>query len=789
MHVKITICTHWLFGYFIDKLIHIMVQFVLLLKGDVMDTHGILCSLLESLGYKENNNGCCNGASLRWLEACLNNEEPIFANRMSYILAHAANLPKTIKKTKAKKGRQLDQYDEYLLDILAFLESIDLYQNVKKHKDILNITQEALRVEFEENYVFYAGSESTRNRGGLKKLNMDVILFSQLELKTYLDQLGALLNSLDTTQPIGIHLGNTMHAIGLSYSKKEGWKIMNIDTYPPEQFGLEQTASLVEKIYSGFNHDHHSDIVLDFSVITSADYPYVTELKNKLTQLHSDYGVTKDKAIRGQKVFLAHYFARYNCVKHIQKLASFGYDLNQSWNAREKVTPLHVAALHGCVDSVQVLIDSGVDLNSEAQGGVTPIEVAVEEGKDTIIGMLAHQGVPINKKNDNNSTLVHLAANYGYDSTVDTLVGLGLDVNATNDDLLTPVHLGALSGNPKVIDTLAKHHAQLNVPNSNNQTPLGICTANGYSEVFDALIRRGALINLGSQNLDELAYSASLSGHIQMIHTLRKYGLDIHKVSAQGESLAYYGVFSGSIHFLLEMIRLGVDCSIPYISSEKELEEMLLNAGSVAVEESHLRFLIKDQLKKGETRDAISVTPCDVSFLIDKLHLGRLIRKNKQIYKIYQPINELLNLGEQFKDLATEIKDALDLYLSTVFSEEPVGKSELTECAEAFKVIVQHAQQEIYQVESEKIHQLLNELDQEFKIFETESFTLASLIEEQEHDEELTIDAFDADSPTKNAPDTEHYIQSYHSFFQTKASQRALASVQGQLEYSQNSVF
>ncbi|MBA4696224.1 MAG: hypothetical protein H2069_02395 [Legionella sp.] len=128
-----------------------------------MSIHEALLACHQRLGYTETE-GICHGFSLNWLEACLLGKEKQFNDRIQWIEAYLLGKEKkqqdalqclwsfnkskqlndrikhtgvinefaqSIESVKAKKGINLTQEDIVLLDILAFFDSVELFQSPK----------------------------------------------------------------------------------------------------------------------------------------------------------------------------------------------------------------------------------------------------------------------------------------------------------------------------------------------------------------------------------------------------------------------------------------------------------------------------------------------------------------------------------------------------------------------------------------------------------------------------------------------------------------------------------
>lgn len=70
-----------------------------------MHIHRSVFSLRKALGYHDTEEGCCLGVTLRWIEACILNEEPIFDARIRRIHSDGNSLVNSINDVKKNYRR------------------------------------------------------------------------------------------------------------------------------------------------------------------------------------------------------------------------------------------------------------------------------------------------------------------------------------------------------------------------------------------------------------------------------------------------------------------------------------------------------------------------------------------------------------------------------------------------------------------------------------------------------------------------------------------------------------
>lgn len=220
------------------------------MKDYLMSIHVSMINLLISLGYTRTP-GCCHGFSLRWLEACLLGEEHVFKERIEAIDNAGYSLIHWINAAINKKGQNLTENDYKFLDILSFLDGLELYQSPHRHFSTFNtpLTQDDVDI-----ISHVASSVDILSRGGLARVYSEPGIYTKNEIKDYLDGLGLVIENacVPSKEPLGIVLSSHNHTIALTYTPGKGWDFMDINQYPSKSFQINETNVLAEHIMMGF---------------------------------------------------------------------------------------------------------------------------------------------------------------------------------------------------------------------------------------------------------------------------------------------------------------------------------------------------------------------------------------------------------------------------------------------------------------------------------------------------------------------------------------------------------
>lgn len=253
-----------------------------------MDLHEQILAPFLKLGYTKTG-GCCRGFAMLWLEACLLGEEHLFNKRIEKIVSTDGELFHAILAVKAKKGKNVTAEDKSFLDILAFYDRLELYQTPWEHSALFH-TFSSVRQDDIEIISSFASSDAIISPGGLVSIYSEPSIPSKKELKRYLDELRVVLKktySSSSKERVGMVLSSFDHTIAITYEPNKGWRLMDINRYPPQEFKINKTDSLAKKIFASFNLSNNPFSAFNIFLVTSGNNSCLSELKKICSHLRS----------------------------------------------------------------------------------------------------------------------------------------------------------------------------------------------------------------------------------------------------------------------------------------------------------------------------------------------------------------------------------------------------------------------------------------------------------------------------------------------------------------------
>lgn len=517
-----------------------------------MSVHESIIKLFVTLDYTNDKNGCCHGISLRWIEACLTEEEPLFDQRIRTIATKQHNPVQNIYNAQVKKGKKLTQQDKQALSLLPFLESMTLYQFPMEHSVWFGSTHDLSQHDIEE-ISYIASSDTILKLGGLADVYSEPLIYTINELQNYLDCLGLTIENTYSipNKIVGIILTNHEHTIALTYTTSKGWKFMDINQYPSKSFGIIDTARLTQKIVSGFKTLQSPYIAFNSRVITTGHNLQKIQLKNALNEFKKKHLITKEIAQRTETVNLAYIATRNRHYLVLQELAQNGADLKMTY---KNYNLAHIAAIHGYDEFIELLNTQGVDLNATNSESWTPAILAAQHGHSNVIDALVKYEVNLHYKDKNGCNVGHFAAQNGHIQILTTLGKNKVNFNEVDDWGASLAHYAVDNNHPEIIEELARQKTDLNISNKIGLTPIFSAAQNGCLRSIFALIKYGIsphCINPAGQTLihhavqfDHPAVIAALVTHFQ---------LDLDVKDFSGWTAAHYAAYENKINSLITL--------------------------------------------------------------------------------------------------------------------------------------------------------------------------------------------------------------------------------------------
>ncbi len=499
-----------------------------------MDIHDSIEEIQKQLGYKVSPVGSCHGFSLRWLEACLLNEENIFDARILKIVNEFDTLTKAIKEAQKKQVKERTENDMQLLDIPAFYESLELYQMPDHHSSLFGAVLHQVDVK---KISSLASSEKILSQGGLEEIASDI--YSIIDVKTYLDELEQLTekNCFSSEDTIGIVLASVDHTNAIIYTPSVGWKFMDINRYPSRTFPVGSTLELTNVIKENFSLVSENEyLVFNMSIFTNFMKDEKTQLlKELLGSLKTEHSKSRIIPEPEKAIYLAEVAAKHGDAALITQLytaSSLGIKNDNG------ITMHYIAAQNGHSNVIDALGLLGIDFDEANDDGATAVFIAAANDHGHVIGQLASYGANLDASY-NNKTAVYVATYLDNFEAIKALADSEADFDLTScADIPPPIFIAIEKGHAKILTYFIRCGADLNLV-YDNATPLFGAALLGQTEIVKKLIK-APKTDLDISCIDSIDDLVNLLGDevIPRIDTFRKKQLDLNKIKVTAYDIA-----------------------------------------------------------------------------------------------------------------------------------------------------------------------------------------------------------------------------------------------------------
>lgn len=491
-----------------------------------IDFHNSIRYFMQQTGYMFDSSGLCHGISFRWIEACLLNDESIFDERFANLQSHGNELALSINAIKEKNqhlktGDKAILFPAHLLDILAFCDSVHLYNSSDHYSSLFN--RSLHNTSDIEAVSSYASSDKTTSQGGLAKIFSALGIYTKTELKQYLDNLYAVTKGTNafSNGMLGIILSSKNHTIAATLMPGEDWKLMDINQYPPLSFKPDNTDLMADRIIEGFlmvdrNIENFTSleapyIAFNTTIFTLGNHSYLSEMKKQLMAFTNRHQLTPEKICRSTpENDLLIVAVQQNHVDFIAKLAAHKICLESNYGGLPVICQ---TARQAQADMFAELAKFGANLEATGESGATPLMIAAYNGHVPIIEILGVFNANMNARSNCGETAVYTAAHNGQAEVIIELDKWNANMDTPTHDGITPAIIATLQGHLHVIVTLIKCHANFDISYSNGVTPAFLAAQNGQTAIMVALINYGVNFNLPfTSTADSLHKFASLRG-------------------------------------------------------------------------------------------------------------------------------------------------------------------------------------------------------------------------------------------------------------------------------------
>lgn len=459
--------------------------------------HTILIQLAEAFGHPHPE-GICNSISIRWLEASLCGEEHIFNARMQYlknfynkVISEELSISEFISALKSKKN-SLSSADQLNWDMLAFFDSLELYQNPYIHSELFNknISQDKPHLISP-----FASSESILMQGGLARILNDSGLYTETELTNYLNKIFlCFIKHLSQGDVIGIILKNYNHTLTLTYKAGEGWTLLNINDYPAKKFSIKNTDLLAKEIISGFKTlgvDTVDYTACNASVFVTNNYNKKNELTKSFIEFQKNKIFTPEianrKITQDLNLGIAYLAVLLNDVNTLARIAKY-VELNNTSNGNTLVS---IAAAHNFPEILAVLGAHGANMNVYDANSFTPLHTAILLGYENIVNILLKYGADLHQTDSKGRNLLFTAI-ASQPSFISLLLEKGINPNQEDNNKTTALSWAVYNNSQESVNRLLENKNLQNINKANNYgwTPALFAALNGDPQILSKLLLR-----------------------------------------------------------------------------------------------------------------------------------------------------------------------------------------------------------------------------------------------------------------------------------------------------------
>ena len=418
-----------------------------------------LVNRMQALGYKSEEEGICFGVALMAMHAILANNLDRFNRRLEVIAS--IPLEEFRKKIEEAQAAQLARHkasnkshrlqDELILEIPAFFDGLELYQNSRDYPHILEN-----KIRDQSNNIKHVYRLISPDKLEYKKIETTTFsgVYNLNNLIIYLDALKKLIIHFD--HPLALTLSSADHSITVGYNPAgQTWSFINSNSPPSLYFPLQDTSLVAKKIMKAFYFATTSFVALETNV-------YADELDMKIffglnnnpawKKIHNpndpSFTVKQLTAWLG----IATYINNINLIKLLLKNRA---DVNAAIVPSVGSTPLSFAVEYGHLEVVEILLNHGANPNIAYKNDpqVTPLYFAIHNDFYEIVKCLINNGADPNIACRNGITSLHLAINYEKYTLIKLLLESGANSNLIYENK-TPLFCAVENRNLEIIKLL-----------------------------------------------------------------------------------------------------------------------------------------------------------------------------------------------------------------------------------------------------------------------------------------------------------------------------------------------
>jgi len=448
-----------------------------------------LLGRLTALGYPVGSSeGICYAIARLARQAALLGEIEKFEERLKLLYLTPLQILRDFKagRISLTTDKQKD------IDMLAFFDGIEIYQNIYLHKN--GLLEKHIRdaaISLKEEMIVAPAKLEKDNKVQLAYFSGTYTLE---ELEIYLIKLEEMV--LSANRPFSLILGQSNHDTELSYDRKQGtWCFVHANDLPVQR--TKNIKELARMIKIGLTFTEEETCLIP--MITTID----TTESNKQEMMQCVKKWENDEAIKKM------HEVTFEKAKFILELDRDDYDswimLASQCGEKEKVKRL--AAYGADVNLIGVEGYLAADFASDPDirhflryGQNLPHLIASAEGFTDILRAWIDKGIDIKQSDESGRSALHYAVKNGHTDTVKFLIESGADLEQTDHADQTALSLACAASHIDIIKLLIENGAGFTYLDKTHQTILHWAADNGHIDIVKLLIEKG--IDLKIKNPD-----------------------------------------------------------------------------------------------------------------------------------------------------------------------------------------------------------------------------------------------------------------------------------------------
>ena len=570
-----------------------------------------LTKLMRDEGYQYTSEGICYGLSCMSIQAMLVGDFDVLVKRLNIIKKASLNEETLVSRQKK-------------IEIFAFLDGIQIYQNLLKFKELFNkkecfSQQHTFEFAFDINKpVFFQKNQiniyKIHSFSGCYKINQLKNFFKILEdtiVKIVLDI--DTFNLIDTkfNNKISFILKTNDHSIALGYDYRNNtWTIVDENLFSIKTHGLNSISKcyndkekLIQLICLSFTEnkvvgsDETMSIIIDIFIANQVDKP-LQPIQDRLNLiLHTNDDWKKLHEVISDKIDITNIGGSWLYMTAMQggpfellnKLIQAGANVNAR-TGKKNATPLRISVQEGYAKVVNILIEANANVNEIYEDGLTPLLLAVQdEGNFEVVDVLVNCRSDVNISSNDGVTPLFIAAMTKNSMVAKLLIKAKANVDCIDKKYgATAIYLAIQHDSVEIVDMLIIAKADLSISRKDGITPLWYAVQHGNIKMVDLLIQANADVNRPSNKQGGGSTPlriASQNGQSEIAKSLIKAKANVDCIDKYSMTPLWIAAQNGHVGTVDLLLQYNADCSIANHEGVTPLD--------VAIKHNHVKIINK----------------------------------------------------------------------------------------------------------------------------------------------------------------------------------------------------